>query len=544
MDSEDINFTLSGSGISNFVSHKPLESEDIRAAIETELSGRVTLDSTQILRRLNTETIETELVDNVLQGFEERNSGPISALKTLVRNEEADEKAVYPHLRNILADITSFGSGTYSRNRAVKDSFLEIRPLASQGLIPKGSDKTKVPQTLAQTADYARLHMSSRPFQLFTVALVICGSKFVVAIFDRDGVTVSTDYDMWEDTAIFVRVVLQITSRLSPIQLGTYPSVQELEANSTLHAQILRKSKAFHCPRQLRPCPETPFSTTNKVPWVTDQWVVKTAGRALWESNSYLEIVKGVRAALIGHHDLLNQGILHRDISPGNILLSVEPSPTPGEEGFLTDLEFARIQTIVTQDVREHSQRDGSVVHSTHSKWHDAKRGAVMTGTVQFMAIELVEAMTDDNVIEHQVHHDVESIIWVLAYAIGRRLINDNSKADDKVKKQISKFFARAWDCGSLDAIVTAKSALAPLKLPKLIRPLLPGPILSALEQLILLMHRQMSHEVQIRQVKRKKLNPLSLPLQGGPLTHNDILRILDECVKEFGSSTKDGGLE
>ncbi|KAH8094557.1 hypothetical protein BXZ70DRAFT_948014 [Cristinia sonorae] len=497
---EDIN-TLSGSGISNFVSHKPLESEDVRAAIETKLSGRVTVDSTQILRRLNTEALETELVTN-----------------TLVRNEEADEKAMYPHLVH---------------------SFLEIRPLASQGLIPKGSDKTKVPQTLAQTANYARLHMSSRPFQLFTVALVICGSKFVVAIFDRDGVTVSTDYDMWEDTAIFVRVVLQITSRLSPIQLGTYPSDQELEANSNLYAQIRKKSEVFHCPQQLRPCPETPFSTTNKVPWVTDQWVVKPAGRALWESNSYLEIVKGVRAALIGHHDLLNQGILHRDINPGNILLSVEPSPTPGEEGILMDLEFARIQTTVTQDVQEHPQRDGSIVHSTHSKC-----GAVMTGTVQFMAIELVEAMMDDNVIEHQVHHDMESIIWVLAYAIGRRLINDNSEADDETKEKISKFFARAWGCGSLDAIVTAKSALVPLKLPKPIRPLLPGPILSVLRQLSLLMYRQMTHEVQIRQMKRKELNPLSLPLQGGPLTHNDILGILDKCVKKFGSSTNDGGLK
>ncbi|KAH8094564.1 hypothetical protein BXZ70DRAFT_975915 [Cristinia sonorae] len=451
---------------------------------------------------------------------------------------------MYPHLRNILADITSFGSGTYSRNLAVKDSFLEIRPLASQGLIPKGSDKTKVLQTLAQTADYARLHMSSRPFQLFTVALVICGSKFVVAIFDRDDVTVSTDYDMWEDTAMFVRVVLQITSRLSPVQLGADHSVQGLEAtrNRTLHAQIRQKSKALRCPRQLRPCPETPFATTNKVPWVADQWVVKTAGRALWESDSYLEIVKGVRAALIGHRNLLNQGILHRDISPGNILLSVEPSPTPGEEGILMDLEFARIQTTVTQDVQVHSQleRDGSIVHCTHSKC-----GAVMTGTVQFMAIKLIEAMMNDNAIEHQVHHDMESIIWVLAYAIGRRLINENSEADDETKEKIFEFYTGAWGCGSLDAIFTAKRALVPLTLLDPIRPLLPGPILSALAQLSLLMYRQMIHEVQIRQMKRKKLNPLSLPLQGGPLTHNDILRILDECVKEleFGSSD-DGGLE
>ncbi|KAL0957587.1 hypothetical protein HGRIS_001371 [Hohenbuehelia grisea] len=498
--------------------------------------------------------------------------------------------------------------------------------------------------------------MSSRPFQLFSVALVICGSKFVVAIFDRDGVTVSTDYDMWQDTAMFARVVLQITFRLSPVQLGADPSVQELEANSTLYDQIRKKSKALHvslksimfpsyrihCPRQVRPRPATPFSTTNEVPWVTDQWVtigppiwcslslcgratnvwrvvrmedgripyidhvcilknawrrsdrdsesaiyqsiktppagvakflqggdviapgsanvirvdllrapqlsdqptlilhrlvLETAGRALWESNSYLEIVKGVRAALIGHQDLFNQNILHRDISPGNILLSVEPSPIPGEEGFLTDLEFARISTIITQDTQESSRRDGTNVHSTHTKWRDAQRGAVMTGTIHFMAIQLVEAMDNGKAIKHEVHHDVESIIWVLAYAIARRLINVNSKAeDDEIKNKISMFFAAAWGGGSLNAIVTAKQALKPLQPPELICPLLPSPILLAFDQLYILMHQQMIRDAQIRQMKRDKLDPPSLPVQGGPLTHKVILGILDECVENFGS--------
>ncbi|KAL0957586.1 hypothetical protein HGRIS_001370 [Hohenbuehelia grisea] len=94
---DDIN-AFSGSGISTFISHQAPHSADIRTAIKAELSGRVTVDSTQILRRLNTEAIEPELVDNVLQGFGERNSVPISVLQTLAKSKKADEKAMYPHL--------------------------------------------------------------------------------------------------------------------------------------------------------------------------------------------------------------------------------------------------------------------------------------------------------------------------------------------------------------------------------------------------------------------------------------------------------------
>jgi len=42
---------------------------------------------------------------------------------------------------------------------------------------------------------------------------------------------------------------------------------------------------------------------------------------------------------------LCKQGVLHRDISAGNVLLSAVPDAEPGHEGFITDLEFARITT-------------------------------------------------------------------------------------------------------------------------------------------------------------------------------------------------------
>ncbi|KAL0960123.1 hypothetical protein HGRIS_011764 [Hohenbuehelia grisea] len=637
---------------STFISHQAPNSEDIRNAIKVELLGKVTVDSEQILRRLHTEAVPASFVASFLHDFEDRNIDAISALKDIVADAEgsgkqpkkADEKRMYLHLQTIFDDITNFdpASAKYKRrfyNTAEKvkgethlsgfpsvspdfgcgtipvdpqklftwrgmDSFLEVKPSSSQGVIPKNPDKETVLKTLAQTADYGRLHMSSRPFQLFSVAVVISGFKFVVAIFDRDGATVSSDFDMWSDTEVFVRVIRQIACGLSPVELGADPSVQELKVNSPLYQQILKKSAALcvpsnfsgfpsyriTCPRQLRPRPATPYATTRDVSWVSDLWVtigppiwssltlcgrattvwrvtrmenrilknswrrsdrdsesdiyqsipihpvgvaeflqggdatvpgsndiiridnlrttptptfapsgqptlilhrlvLKTTGRALWEGDSFLEIVKGVRAALKGHKSLCAQNILHRDISPGNILLSADPYPKPGEEGFLTDLEFARLQTIVKQDIQEHPLKNDDIAQSKHVQWQDAKRGAAMTGTLHFMAVELVHAMADNRQIEHKVHHDVESFIWFFAYAVARRLINVSSNVKEPdVKKHVSSFFADAWAGASVTSVLMAKRALFPILPPLDICHLIPAPILSLFDTLQRLM--------------------------------------------------------
>lgn len=44
----------------------------------------------------------------------------------------------------------------------------------------------------------------------------------------------------------------------------------------------------------------------------------------------------------IGHQFLYEQGILHRVISAGDVLLATEPQPQDGHEEFVMDIEFAR----------------------------------------------------------------------------------------------------------------------------------------------------------------------------------------------------------
>lgn len=65
--------------------------------------------------------------------------------------------------------------------------FAEVK--LSRADSPQAKSDNVVNWTTQQAADYARLHMSVRPFQLFLVGLFVTGLKFCVAIFDREGVT-------------------------------------------------------------------------------------------------------------------------------------------------------------------------------------------------------------------------------------------------------------------------------------------------------------------------------------------------------------------
>lgn len=85
-----------------------------------------------------------------------------------------------------------------------------------------------------------------------------------------------------------------------------------------------------------------------------------------------------------GHKYLVENGVLHRDISAGNVLLS--SNPVPGGEGFLTDLDLAFIAKesplFVVNDVSHqasHPVSDRTTganqpdmrVHDKHQVWVD-----------------------------------------------------------------------------------------------------------------------------------------------------------------------------
>jgi hypothetical protein len=81
---------------------------------------------------------------------------------------------------------------------------------------------------VTQSADYARLFMSARPLMLFCVGILIFGTEFCVGIFDRDGVTFSPAYNMFQDTETFIRVVRSLACNLSIQEFGFDPTVRVL----------------------------------------------------------------------------------------------------------------------------------------------------------------------------------------------------------------------------------------------------------------------------------------------------------------------------
>ncbi|KAF7976490.1 hypothetical protein HWV62_6279 [Athelia sp. TMB] len=394
-----------------------------------------------------------------------------------------------------------------------QSSYAEFKATFAQG--PYGSQHVECPRPIVtQAADYARLHLSARPFQLFSICLLVFGSHFCVAIFDREGVVFSPHYDIWKDLGTFVRVIRRLSCDMTSVELGHDPTarllnIKDLAGLRSNYPNVFEKCPDENCPpvfptfevsmgqgnkrwytqgypiwsslsllgrgtvvwRVLDPdsgklvvlksawrsgghLAESKIwgSARGKHPGVADfvfgadvifadlnctinvdairgrppgavcsptlhRLILNSYGTPVWEYTSELELLKGFRAALLGHQWLVSQGILHRDVSAGNILLT-PGDPRDGYDGFIMDVELAHL----TADEIESELPSGR---------ERVKRGAVMTGTAQFMALEILHAIINKNYnLEHRVQHDVESFGWVLGYAFSRYQASANRAPD------------------------------------------------------------------------------------------------------------------
>lgn len=80
-------------------------------------------------------------------------------------------------------------------------------------------DRTTEPENAAtgQASDYARLIISTRPFQVFAMGICVFGTQFTVYYADRAGILFSSAVDYCTDAglAVFVRVIRCILWDLS-----------------------------------------------------------------------------------------------------------------------------------------------------------------------------------------------------------------------------------------------------------------------------------------------------------------------------------------
>lgn len=116
--------------------------------------------------------------------------------------------------------------------------------------------------------------------------------------------------------------------------------------------------------------------------------ILTKRGRNITTFTSAHELLLAFSGAIKGHQSLYRSGILHRDVSINNIMITFPDQPRPdGLSGFLIDLDLAVEMTDIVPSGARHR-----------------------TGTMEFMAIA---ALNGD---VHTFRHDLESFLYVLVW--------------------------------------------------------------------------------------------------------------------------------
>ncbi|SZF05747.1 unnamed protein product [Blumeria hordei] len=115
-------------------------------------------------------------------------------------------------------------------------------------------------------------------------------------------------------------------------------------------------------------------------------------GRPLDSSLTVREFVSGIRDAILGHRNLHKIGIVHGDVSAGNIILT-GPDENGETKGMLIDLDMASFSMMENEN----------------------DQPKAITGTKRYMALELLRAINAKEFSLKQTYrHDLESFFYVL----------------------------------------------------------------------------------------------------------------------------------
>ncbi|EIN05139.1 hypothetical protein PUNSTDRAFT_137821 [Punctularia strigosozonata HHB-11173 SS5] len=213
-------------------------------------------------------------------------------------------------------------------------------------------------------------------------------------------------------------------------------------------------------------------------PWTYT--LMTTRGLVLKCFNNAPLLVSAMRDAIEGHRDLWFRGVLHRDISPGNIII------TPVKSGCLVDLDHGKgfkkmidcpaPRNDITQKIPDYIT---TVPGPEHSSWPDTDDGSedclMRTGTKSVMSGELISPARapyhpgfNRYVVVQGVIHDIESFFWVLVYLCLTRtgkgqwrdeLLKDPPE-DDVAKKILHNIVYCLYDSSEEAVLKDNKAAL------------------------------------------------------------------------------------
>ncbi|KAH9902362.1 hypothetical protein C8Q73DRAFT_633301 [Cubamyces lactineus] len=136
--------------------------------------------------------------------------------------------------------------------------------------------------------------------------------------------------------------------------------------------------------------------------------VIDNVGRCLTYFTSTREVVQAMRDAILGHELAWKDAcVLHRDISLGNILIADEVrSDDAPFFGFIHDFDYSSMGPVKTDSEDEKTTCDSDKDVNLKER----------TGTLYYMAIELLEKQD----VIHNAEHDLESFYWVLIWVVLR----------------------------------------------------------------------------------------------------------------------------
>ncbi|KAH9930116.1 uncharacterized protein B0H18DRAFT_1209608 [Fomitopsis serialis] len=181
--------------------------------------------------------------------------------------------------------------------------------------------------------------------------------------------------------------------------------------------------------------------------------IMKTVGRPLSSFKSTKELVRALRDAIIGHRQAYQAGVIHRDISEGNVMIC--DTSIASFTGFLLDFDYgfdwkaalkhaglpvtkASWKTFVEKYNESLPYRhrpappeqqpvldphDADVTNpeakAAREKWEVRMKMRERTGTLDFMAMEILHSY-----LAHDVRHDLESFFWLLLWIVSRHTSN------------------------------------------------------------------------------------------------------------------------
>ncbi|KAJ7062916.1 hypothetical protein C8F01DRAFT_1251715 [Mycena amicta] len=151
--------------------------------------------------------------------------------------------------------------------------------------------------------------------------------------------------------------------------------------------------------------------------------LITPVGRPLNEFPSTKAYVNALYIAVLHHEIACAAGVLHRDVSEGNILFDETTMQELLPHAFLVDYDYAEFFSGVRERFEgafpDRKQIDPERV---------AKNLKKFTGTLPFMALEFLRNPATQPV--HGPHHDLESIFWVLLWGIVRYTDHDHPDGD------------------------------------------------------------------------------------------------------------------